>query len=135
MFWFHFAVLKECDTFGLNSVSFFPSCSLQPINSYFASLKAILEKDLQTMLHPSMNYWFQYTNLHQALLKSQRPAEESLKFRAHVPLSANLHQVKIYFFFFFFFFLIIFFALIDDPNNFEINRLIRSVVNGVFLLP
>ena len=35
----------------------------------------------------------------------------------------------------FFFFLIIFRALIDNPNNFEINRRIRLVVSGMFLLP
>ena len=63
-FGFHFAVLKECDTFESNSASFFPSCSLWPTNSCFASLKVISDGDLQTILHPSMNYWFQYCDFY-----------------------------------------------------------------------
>ena len=34
-----------------------------------------------------------------------------------------------------FFFLIIFPALIDDPSSFEIKRMIRLVVSGMFLIP
>ena len=30
--------------------------------------KAISDRDLQTMLHPSMNYWFQYCDLEVAQL-------------------------------------------------------------------
>ena len=37
-----FTVLKEWDTFESNSVSFSPSCSLQPSNSCFTSLNAIV---------------------------------------------------------------------------------------------
>ena len=43
---------------------FFLCCSLQPTNSCFISLKAISDKNLQTILHPSMSYWFQYCDLH-----------------------------------------------------------------------
>ena len=50
------------------------------------------------------------------------------KFRGLVPLSIYLHQII-------FFFNFIFPALIGDPNNFEIVRLIRLVVSGMFLLP
>ena len=54
----HFGVLKECNTFESNSGSFFPSCCLQPTSSCFVSPKAISDRDLQTTLHSSMNYWF-----------------------------------------------------------------------------
>ena len=43
---------------------FFLCCSLQPTNSCFVSLNAISYKNLQTILHPSMSYWFQYCDLH-----------------------------------------------------------------------
>ena len=58
-FWFYFAVLKEWNTFESNSVSFLQSCSLKPTITCFASLKVISNRDLQTVLHPSINYWFQ----------------------------------------------------------------------------
>ena len=61
-FWFQFAVLKECNTFDSNSLSFIPSCSLQPTNNCFCATESDI--DLQTILHPSMNYWFQYCDLH-----------------------------------------------------------------------
>ena len=61
---FHFAVLNECDTFESNSESFFPSFSLHPTNSCFASLKAISDRCLQTIPHPSIYYWFHYCDLH-----------------------------------------------------------------------
>ena len=61
-FWFQFAVLKECNTFHSNSLSFTISCSLQPTNNCFCATESDI--DLQTILHPSMNYWFQYCDLH-----------------------------------------------------------------------
>ena len=61
---FDFILFIKRDTFESNSVSFFLSCSLQPTKSCFVSLKAISDRDLQTMHHPSMNYWFQYCDLH-----------------------------------------------------------------------
>ena len=61
-FWFQFAVLKECNTFDSNSLSFILSCSLQPTNNSFYATESGI--DLQTILHPSMNYWFQYCDLH-----------------------------------------------------------------------
>ena len=60
---FDFILFIKCDTFESNSVCFFLSCSLQPTNSCFVSLKAISDRDLQTIHHPSMNYWFQYCDL------------------------------------------------------------------------
>ena len=59
---FQFAVLKECNTFDSNSLSFILSCSLQPTNNCFCATESDI--DLQTILHPSMNYWFQYCDLH-----------------------------------------------------------------------
>ena len=61
-FLFQFAVLKECNTFDSNSLSFILSCSLQPTNNCFCATESGI--DLQTILHPSMNYWFQYCDLH-----------------------------------------------------------------------
>ena len=79
---------------------------------------------------PSMNCWFQCCELHSALVKCQRPAEEFNKNLAdtfhcrHVTSDKKLVFLKN-----------IFSALIDNPNNFEINRLIMLVVSGMFLLP
>ena len=61
-FLFQFAVLKECNTFDSNSLSFILSCSLQPTNNFFCATESDI--DLLTILHPSMNYWFQYCDLH-----------------------------------------------------------------------
>ena len=61
-FLFQFAVLNECNSFDSNSLSFIPSCSLQPTNNCFCATESDI--DLQTILHPSMNYWFQYCDLH-----------------------------------------------------------------------
>ena len=61
-FLFQFAVLKECNSFDSNSLSFIPSCSLLPTNNCFCATESDI--DLQTILHPSMNYWFQYCDLH-----------------------------------------------------------------------
>ena len=36
----------------------------QTTNIYFSSLTAIAGRDLQTIFHPSMNYWFQFCNSH-----------------------------------------------------------------------
>ena len=108
---------------------FFPSYPLQSNNSCFASLKAISDGDFQTIINSPMNYWFQYCDLHWTLVMCQRPAEECTK-----NLEDSLHcrhtcirQT--------FFFNIIFPALIDNLNNFEIIRLIRLVVSGMFLHP
>ena len=72
-------LFMEWDTFESNSVSFFLSCSLQPTNCCFVSLKKISDGDLQTILHPSMNYWLQYWDLHYALVECKRPAQECTK--------------------------------------------------------
>ena len=47
-FWFQFAVLKECNTFDLNSVPFVPS--LQPTGNRFCANESDI--DLQAILHP-----------------------------------------------------------------------------------
>ena len=55
--------LKKKQFFTLqNSLSFILSCSLQPTNNSFCATKSGI--DLQTILHPSMNYWCQYCDLH-----------------------------------------------------------------------
>ena len=41
-----------------NYLSFFPSYPMHPTNSCFALLKAILDRDLQNILNPQMNYCF-----------------------------------------------------------------------------
>ena len=51
---FQFTVLKECNSFESNSLSFIPSCSLQPNNNWFCATESDI--DLQTILHSSMNY-------------------------------------------------------------------------------
>ena len=61
-FLFQFEVLKECNSFDSNSLSFIPSCSLQPTNNCFRATESDI--DLQTILHLFMNYWFQYCDLH-----------------------------------------------------------------------
>ena len=61
-FLFQFEVLKECNTFDSNSVSFILRCSLQPANNCFCATESDI--DLQTILHHSMNYWFQCCDLH-----------------------------------------------------------------------
>ena len=66
-FSFHLAVLKECNAFNSNYVSFIPSAFLQPTNSCFCATERNI--NLQTILHPSMNYWFQHWDLNQALVK------------------------------------------------------------------
>ena len=76
-FLFQFVVLKECNTFDSNSLSFIPSCCLQPAKNCFCATESDI--DLQTILHASMNYRFQYWDLHWALVKCQRPAEECTK--------------------------------------------------------
>ena len=60
-FLFQFAVLKECNIFDSNSLSFILSCSLQPTNNFFCATESDI--DLQTILHPPMNYWFLYCDL------------------------------------------------------------------------
>ena len=78
-----------------------------------------------------MKYWFQYCDLHRALVKCQKPAEkctENLRTRSTVDMLAS---DKIFCFFLSF----IFPALIGNPNNFEIIRLTRLVVSRMFLLP
>ena len=62
-FLFQFEVLKECNSFDSNSLSFIPSCSLQPTNNCFCATESDI--DLPTILHPFMNYWFQCCDLHQ----------------------------------------------------------------------
>ena len=61
-FLFQFAVSKECNTFDPNSLSFILSCSLQPTSNSFCAIESSI--DLQTILHPSINYRFQYCDLH-----------------------------------------------------------------------
>ena len=61
-FLFQFTVLKECNTFDSNLVSFILSCYLQPTNNSFCATESGI--DLQTILHPSTNHWFQYCDLH-----------------------------------------------------------------------
>ena len=52
-FLFQFAVLKECNTFDSNSLSFILSCSLQPTNNCFCATESGI--DLQTILHPAID--------------------------------------------------------------------------------
>ena len=60
-FKFKFGVLKECNIFDSNALFFIPSCFLQPTNNCFCAIESNI--NLQTILHPSMNYWFQYCDL------------------------------------------------------------------------
>ena len=46
---------------------------------HFKTKKKFWNIDLQTILHPAMNYWFQHGDLHQTLAKFQRLAEECTK--------------------------------------------------------
>ena len=75
-FFISFCSFEGVRYFWVELFIFFSSCSLQLTNSCFASLKEISDRDLQIILHPSMNYWFQYCDLHSALVKYQRSAEE-----------------------------------------------------------
>ena len=47
--------------FDSNSLSFIPTCSLQPTNNCFRATASDI--DLQTILRPFMNYWFQDCDL------------------------------------------------------------------------
>ena len=111
-------------------IFFISSYPIQPTNSCFASLKAIWAGTCKPYSTPNMNYWFQYCDLHWPLVKCQRPAEECTK-----NLGDTFHCRHTYIRSFFFFFNFIFPALIDNPNNFEIVRLVRLVVSGMFLHP
>ena len=102
----------------------FPSYPLQPTNSCFVSLKPISDgifkpwtTGFSTVTY--MELWWSFKDLQ----------NNALNICGHVPLSTNLHQIKSFFFNF------IFPALIDNQNNFEISRLIRLAVSGMFLLP
>ena len=53
--------LKKCNSFDSNSLSFIPSCTLQPTNNCFRATECDI--DLQTILHPFMDYRFQYCDL------------------------------------------------------------------------
>ena len=75
----------------------------------------------------TMNHWLQYCDLHGDLVKCQIHAEEctnNLGDTFHCRLTSDI-----------FFFNFNFPASIDNPNNIEINRLIRLVVSEMFLLP
>ena len=110
---------------------FFPSCLLFPTNSCFASLKAISDKDLKP--YTSLNYWFQYCvqycDLRWALVKCQRPSEECTKNLGDT-FDCRHAYIRQKFSLFYYFS-----CLIGNPDNFEINRLTRLVVNGMFPLP
>ena len=62
-FLFHFTFLKKSDVLESSSVSFFPRCPLLPTNNCLASLNAISDRDLETILRSFMSYWFQYVKL------------------------------------------------------------------------
>ena len=127
-FYFQFAILKECNTFDSSSVSFIPSCSLQPGNNCFCYTESDI--DLQTILHSSMNYWFLCCDLLKDLVKCRRPAEECT-----INLRDAFHCRHTYIKNLAFFFKKKISVLIDNRNNFEINGLIMLVVSGMFLLP
>ena len=99
-----------------------PSATYQQL---FCVTETDIGRDLQTM-----NYWFQYCDLHGALVKFQRPAKQCTKHLWTCSTVNKLASDKKSFFFNF-----IFPALIDNQNNFEISRLIRLAVSGMFLLP
>ena len=61
-FLFHFAALKECVLLS-RTLYIFSSLLFATNQSCFASLKTISDRDRQTILHPSMNYWFQQCDL------------------------------------------------------------------------
>ena len=90
---------------------------MQQTNSCFASLKAIWDRDLQTILHPPLPPT--YIELSWSVKDLQKNALKVLGTRSPVNILASDK----------------FPALIDNPNNFEIVRLARLVVSRMFLLP
>ena len=103
-----------------NLYLFLPSYPLSLSNQATVVLHHWKQYRARTIIHPPMNYWFQCCNLHWALVKCQRPAEECTK-----NLGDTFHCRHTYIRKNSFFFNFIFPALIDNPNNFEIIRLIR----------
>ena len=100
--------------------SFCSSCPLQPTNCCFVPLKAISDKDLQTILQPFMIYielWWIVKNMQNNALKIQetRSTIDILTSDTYINFIFNP-------------------ALIDNLNNVTINRLIRLVVTGMLLL-
>ena len=59
-------ILQFCRSaiFWFELYIFFSKCSLEPTKNCLASLKVISDRNLQTILYSSMNYWFQYYDLH-----------------------------------------------------------------------
>ena len=92
------------------------------------------DRDLQTIHYPPVNYWFQYYDLIKFGELSYTCIRMHQKFRGHLRLQTYLHQVKIQFFLYLFSYFV-FPALIDNLSNFEIKRLIRLVLSGMFRLP
>ena len=120
--------MKDCNIFESNSASFVPSCSLEPTNSCFAPLKAISDRDLETIFTPLWAIAFRRVTCINLWWSVKDLRKNALKCRGHVPLQTYLHQIIILFW-------VSFLALIDNPNNFESNTLIGLVVSEMFLLP
>ena len=103
----------------------FPSYPLQPTNSCFASLKPISDGTFKPW-----TTGFSTVTYMELWWKFQRPAKECTKHLWTCSTVNMLASDKKSFFFDF-----IFPALIGNQNNFEISRLIRLAVSGMFLLP
>ena len=126
-----FCSFEEVRSFESNSVSFFQVvfCS-QPT----VALRHWKQYRTRTFKpYTSLNYWFQYCvqycDLHWALVKCQRPSEECTKNLGDT-FDCRHAYIRQKFSLFYYFS-----CLIGNPNNFEINRLTRLVVNGMFPLP
>ena len=116
-----------------NPVSCIPSCSLQLTSSCFAPVKAISDKDLEPYFTPIWTIGFS-TVTYIKLWSSVKDLQiNTLKFRDtfHCRHTYIRYLQIVYFFKN----KNIFPVLIDNSNNFEINKLINLVENGMFHFP
>ena len=128
---FQFAVFKGCNTFDSNSLSFIPSCPLEPTNNCFCATESNI--DLQTIL-PTLWTIGLNTVTYIKLWSSVKDLQiNTLKFRDTFHCRhAYIRYLQIVYFFKN---KNIFPVLIDNSNNFEINKLINLVENGMFHFP
>ena len=139
-FSFHFVVLKEYDTFQSNSLFFFffleialcnqPTVVLRHWKQYRTETFKPYFTPLWTIGFSTVTYiqlWWSVKDLQKNALKIQGR-------RSTVDILTSDKKLFIYLFIFFFFDFISP-VLIDNPNNFEINRLIKLLVSRIFLLP
>ena len=119
----------NCYTFEWNSVSY--RCSLQPANSCFVSLSSCFASLIGQgpSNHTSLLYellvsvlWFtlSFGEVSKTCIKMH-------KMRRHTYTRKKFNSFYSFVYF-------VFPAFINNPSNFEINRLIKLVVSGMFLL-